>query len=51
MLVGLHGAVYDLGPFLHLHPGSPETLLEHAGGDVTKMFDDIGHSSAARPSS
>lgn len=47
-LVGLHGNIYDLTGFLEEHPGSPETLLVHAGQDATRTFDTIGHSFTAR---
>jgi hypothetical protein len=46
-LAGLHGSIYNLTSFLHEHPGSPETLMESAGGDATDLFSDIGHSSFA----
>ena len=47
-MVGLHGAVYNLTTFLDAHPGSPETLLAHAGADATVYFEHIGHSLTAR---
>jgi len=47
-LVGLHGNIYNITDFLEEHPGSPETLLVHAGQDATQLFEDIGHSSRAR---
>lgn len=47
-LVGLHGHVYDITPFLLTHPGSPETLMVQAGKDATKFFEDMNHSSGAR---
>lgn len=47
-LVGLHGNIYDITDFLEEHPGSPETLLVHAGQDATPTFESIGHSSTAR---
>ena len=34
----------DITSFLPFHPGSPETLLNAAGSDVTRYFHDIGHS-------
>lgn len=30
------------------HPGGEEVLREHAGGDATESFEDVGHSSDAR---
>eukprot|EP01041_Mallomonas_annulata_P011503 gene11503-24044_t len=47
-LLGLQGGVFDVTPMVHLHPGSPETLLDHAGCDCSVLFEDIGHSSLAR---
>jgi len=38
----LHGAVYNVTDFLPNHPGGPDIILDHAGGDVTELF----HSSA-----
>lgn len=34
--------------FLEEHPGGDEVLIESAGKDATKEFDDIGHSKAAK---
>lgn len=47
-LIGLHGHVYDLTPFLHSHPGSPETVMVHAGKDASRYFEDMTHSAGAR---
>lgn len=47
-LVGIGGHIYDLSLFLTSHPGSPETVMAHAGKDATKMFDSMKHSSGAR---
>jgi Cytochrome b5-like Heme/Steroid binding domain len=48
-LVGMHGHIYDLTDFLDQHPGSPETVLCHAGRDVTDLFDRVvRHSTHAR---
>jgi cytochrome b involved in lipid metabolism len=47
-LVGLHGHIYDITPFLHAHPGSPDTLMVQAGKDATRFFEDMTHSSGAR---
>lgn len=47
-LVGIHGSVYDLTPFLEHHPGSKETILINAGGDATAFYEDVGHSVQAR---
>lgn len=40
--------VYDITTFVPEHPGSPETLLDHAGGDASIIFAEIGHSTLAR---
>jgi hypothetical protein len=40
--------VYDITSFVPEHPGSPESLLDHAGGDASLIFSEIGHSSLAR---
>jgi hypothetical protein len=47
-LVGLHGNIYDLTQFLSLHPGSPDTVMVHAGRDATEFFEDMRHSMGAR---
>ena len=43
----IDGGVYDLTKFLKEHPGGEELLLNLAGQDGTKCFDDIGHSGEA----
>mmetsp|Transcript_23066 Transcript_23066/g.40571 ORF Transcript_23066/g.40571 Transcript_23066/m.40571 type:complete len:467 (-) Transcript_23066:342-1742(-) len=47
-LVGIHSNIYDITPFLFRHPGSPDTLMVHAGRDATAFFEDMGHSLGAR---
>lgn len=47
-LVGIHSNIYDITPFLLLHPGSPDTLMAHSGRDATAFFEDMGHSMGAR---
>ncbi|KAI9262135.1 hypothetical protein BDA99DRAFT_482215 [Phascolomyces articulosus] len=32
--------VYDMTPFVSLHPGGGQILLEHAGTDVTQVFEE-----------
>ncbi|KAM3237442.1 cytochrome b5 [Capsicum chacoense] len=44
----IHGRVIDVTKFLEEHPGGEEVLIESAGKDATKEFDDIGHSKAAK---
>lgn len=38
-------SVYDVTVYAEGHPGGPELVLEHAGKDCTKAFNDAGHSS------
>jgi len=40
--------VLDITHFLAEHPGGEDVLLEHAGGDLTQAFEDIGHSPEAK---
>jgi cytochrome b involved in lipid metabolism len=40
--------VLDVTKFLEEHPGGEEVILEVAGKDATKEFNDIGHSKAAQ---
>ena len=47
-LVGIGGHIYDMSLFLLNHPGSPETVMVHAGQDATDFFRRIGHSKGAR---
>lgn len=44
----IHGRVLDVTKFLEEHPGGDDVLLEAAGKDATKDFEDIGHSKAAQ---
>ncbi|KAG9511551.1 cytochrome b5 reductase-like protein, partial [Aureobasidium melanogenum] len=44
----VHNKVYDVGGYLHDHPGGGEILKEVAGGDATSGFEDAGHSDDAR---
>ncbi|GAV84520.1 Cyt-b5 domain-containing protein [Cephalotus follicularis] len=43
----ISGRVLNVTKFLEEHPGGEEVLLESAGKDATKAFEDIGHSKAA----
>ncbi|CAK1588839.1 unnamed protein product [Parnassius mnemosyne] len=40
-------SVYDVTSYVSQHPGG-DVILEEAGKDATKAFDDVGHSSDAR---
>ena len=39
--------VYDVTNFLDEHPGGADLLFDECGGDLTKAFDDVGHSDSA----
>ncbi|GET85438.1 cytochrome b5-like protein [Leishmania tarentolae] len=43
----INNKVYDVTPFLDLHPGGRDILLYNAGGDATQAFTDNGHSDTA----
>jgi Cytochrome b5-like Heme/Steroid binding domain/F-box domain len=47
-LIGLGGHIYDLTGFLNHHPGSPETVMVHAGRDASAVFQSMRHTVAAR---
>jgi cytochrome b5 len=40
--------ILDVSAFAPQHPGGADILLACAGGDVTREFLDVGHSSDAR---
>uniref|UniRef100_A0A1A9USY8 Cytochrome b5 n=1 Tax=Glossina austeni TaxID=7395 RepID=A0A1A9USY8_GLOAU len=40
--------VYDLTKFRDEHPGGEDVLVEVAGRDATKDFDEVGHSQDAK---
>ncbi|XP_030537945.2 cytochrome B5-like [Rhodamnia argentea] len=44
----IKGRVLNVTSFLEEHPGGEEVLLEWAGKDASKAFEDIGHSKAAQ---
>ncbi|XP_052856609.1 cytochrome b5 isoform X2 [Drosophila gunungcola] len=46
--VVINNKVYDVTKFRLEHPGGEESLVEVAGRDATKDFNDVGHSSEAR---
>lgn len=43
----IHGEVFDVTQYLEDHPGGAELLVEAAGTDATKAFDNAGHSEDA----
>lgn len=47
-LVGLGGHIYDLTDFVDQHPGSPESVIVHAGRDASAVFESMRHTVAAR---
>ncbi|PON54245.1 Nitrate reductase NADH dependent [Parasponia andersonii] len=44
----INGRVLDVTKFLEEHPGGEEVLIELAGKDATRGFEDVGHSKAAQ---
>ncbi|CAN8067938.1 unnamed protein product [Agarophyton chilense] len=46
LIVG--GKVLDMTSWLSEHPGGDDVLLDLAGRDATREFEDVGHSSDAR---
>ncbi|XP_017064109.1 cytochrome b5 [Drosophila eugracilis] len=46
--VVINNKVYDVTKFRLEHPGGEDSLVEVAGRDATKDFNDVGHSSEAR---
>ncbi|XP_061399467.1 cytochrome b5 [Musca vetustissima] len=40
----IKGDVYDVTKFVKEHPGGEELLLEYAGKEATKAFNEVGHS-------
>jgi len=41
------GKAYDISKFVEAHPGGEDVLLDLAGRDCTRDFDDVGHSESA----
>lgn len=46
--IAVGGFVYDVTPFLNMHPGGRKVLLPRLGRDATKTFEAVKHSDAAR---
>lgn len=44
----INNEVYDVTSYLNEHPGGEDPLLEAAGQDATRAFEDVGHSDDAR---
>ncbi len=44
----IEGKVYDVTKFLDEHPGGEDILIDSAGRDSTREFEDVGHSNEAR---
>lgn len=44
----IHNKVYDVTKFLDYHPGGRDILLQNAGADATKPFEDNNHSAQAK---
>ncbi|KAJ8721122.1 hypothetical protein PYW08_006587 [Mythimna loreyi] len=40
-------SVYDLTKYIDEHPGGYDTIMEDAGKDCTRNFDDVGHTTDA----
>ena len=45
--VALHGAVYDVSDFVHMHPGGAHVILAFLGEDITDEFEEVEHSEYA----
>lgn len=43
----IHDLVFDISNVLENHPGGPECLIDCAGVNATRVFDDVGHSDIA----
>lgn len=39
--IAIKGKVYDFTSFLSEHPGGPKSVLDHAGKDATKIYEEI----------
>ena len=37
--ISLHGKVYNIGPYLHYHPGGVDIMKGCLGGDASVLFD------------
>ena len=38
--ISLHGKVYNIGPYLHYHPGGVEIFEQCLGADASALFDE-----------
>lgn len=47
-VMAIHGYVYDITNFLSDHPGGPEIVVNAAGRDASRDFDDTFHSDGAK---
>jgi cytochrome b involved in lipid metabolism len=47
-LIAIRGFVYNVAPFFGDHPGGADILRSSRGKDVTRDFDDVGHTSEAQ---
>ncbi|CAH0561032.1 unnamed protein product [Brassicogethes aeneus] len=46
--VVIRDIVYDVTEYMEDHPGGSDLILEHAGKDGTKDFENTGHSNDAK---
>lgn len=46
MWVVVKGKVYDMSKFYKSHPGGPDVIMEYAGSDATKRFEEAEHTKA-----
>lgn len=46
-IVSYSGAKFDISPFINSHPAGAKIIEPYEGGDITKAFDEAGHSKSA----